>query len=407
MSTPNYLDMSDEAFLNEPQPEKRPEDDKPEGQEQVPVGDEPETTPTPNQEGDEPAGGDEDDPDDEAGDPPEGGDEPEGGQEQKAGEGDSPKAKPDASDTPEGDEQPEGGAKPKEGDEGKKQDDTPKGEVDYKAAYEQLFNTPIKANGREIKIENVDDAVRLIQMGANYNKNMAALKPIRKIAKSLEANGLLDQEKIDYLIDLHLQKPEAIAKLVADSKIDPLDLSSDKASDYKPTSYGVSEQQFALDETLDDLRSTQGYARTLELVSNKWDAASQREVATKPQLFRYLNAHMENGIADRIQQEIDRQEMLGQLSGLSSFEKYTKIGDELHAAGKFADISAKAQTSNKPAPGTVIEPKKVAPKIDDKLNEKRRAAAPSKGSTTKAKSGINPLELPDEEFEKLSRDHFA
>ena len=58
-------------------------------------------------------------------------------------------------------------------------------ELDYKAEYEKLLK-PFKANGRDIQVGSVDDAIALMQMGANYNKKMAALKPNMKLLKMLE-----------------------------------------------------------------------------------------------------------------------------------------------------------------------------------------------------------------------------
>ena len=52
--------------------------------------------------------------------------------------------------------------------------------VDYKTEYERLL-APFKANGRDISVKGVDDAITLMQMGANYNKKMAALKPNLKL----------------------------------------------------------------------------------------------------------------------------------------------------------------------------------------------------------------------------------
>ena len=91
-------------------------------------------------------------------------------------------------------------------------------EPDYKAEYLRLL-APFKANGKEIAVSTVDDAISLMQMGANYNKKMAGLKPSLKMLKLLENSGLLSEEKISYLIDLEKKNPAAINKLIKDSGI--------------------------------------------------------------------------------------------------------------------------------------------------------------------------------------------
>ena len=85
-----------------------------------------------------------------------------------------------------------------------------------------------------------------MQMGANYNKKMAALKPNLKLLKLLENNGLLSEEKLSFLIDLDKKNPDAITKLVKDSGLDPLEMDVSK-SDYKPNTYTVHDREVELD----------------------------------------------------------------------------------------------------------------------------------------------------------------
>lgn len=75
-------------------------------------------------------------------------------------------------------------------------------EVDYAAEYKRLIGTPIKANGKEITIDSVDDAIKFIQMGANYYKKVEQLKPAQKIVSMLEKAQLLDESKLSFAIDL-------------------------------------------------------------------------------------------------------------------------------------------------------------------------------------------------------------
>src|SRR5690606_34973436 len=108
--------------------------------------------------------------------------------------------------------------------------------VDYEAEYKRLL-TPFKANGREIQVKSVDDAIQLMQMGANYNKKMAALKPNLKLMKMLQNNNLLSEEKLSFFIDLEKKDPAAINKLVKDAGINPMDLDAEKATGYKQSTH--------------------------------------------------------------------------------------------------------------------------------------------------------------------------
>ena len=276
--------------------------------------------------------------------------------------------------------------------------------VDYEAEYKRLL-APFKANGREIQVKSVDDAVALMQMGANYNKRMAALKPNLKMLKLLENNGLLNEEKLSYLIDLEKKNPAAINKLVKDSGLDPMDLDAEKAGEYKPKIHSVDDREIDLDTVLDEIQDSPAYTQTLEIVSKKWDGASKQTIASTPQLLKVINDHVANGIYDLINQEVERERMFGRLNGLSDIEAYRRVGDAINARGGFNHlVSNQAKPNQEPV---VVQPKPKA-LADDKLNEKRRAASSTKPAnvSTAAASDFNPLALSDEEFSKLAEIRF-
>ncbi len=275
-------------------------------------------------------------------------------------------------------------------------------DVDYKAAYEKLF-TPFKANGKEIAVSNVDDAISLMQMGANYNKKMAALKPNLKLMKLLENNGMLSEERISFLIDLEKKNPEAISKLVKDSGMDPMDLDADKASEYKPKTYTVDDREMELDTVLEEIQGTPSYNRTLDIVSTKWDGPSKQVIAGSPQLLKVINDHVQSGIYDTIIKEVERERVFGRLTGLSDIEAYRQVGDAIQSRGGFAPVGNQGQQTPKPV---VVVPK-PSTVDEDKLREKRRAAGSTKpaGVSAPAKD-FNPLAMSDDEFDKQVNSKF-
>lgn len=394
----DYLNMSDEELLNAAPPSgsAAPAADDETDADDVPADDSdaPKADPAPG--ADDSDDGDDEDPaedaDDEAGDKPDEEDAADGKEAGEAGAGTKP-----------------ADADPTKPTESKPADVKPAAEestIDFKAEYERLL-TPFKANGRDIKVNSVDEAVTLMQMGANYNKKMAALKPNLKLMKLLENNGLLSEDKIGFLIDLEKKNPAAINKLVKDSGIDPMDLDADKASAYKQTAYTVDDREIELDTVLDELQDSPAYNRTLDIVSTKWDAASKQVIAGTPQLLKVINDHVSSGVYDLIQREVESERMFGRLNGLSDIEAYRRVGDALHAKGAFNSL---VQGSSQNQGQQQSKPVVVAPKAkpsDDKLKEKRRAASstkPAAPSTTP--KDFDPLALSDEEFSKLVNKQF-
>ncbi len=273
--------------------------------------------------------------------------------------------------------------------------------IDYKAEYERLLQ-PFKANGRQISVKSVDDAISLMQMGANYNKRMASLKPNLKIIKLLENNQLLDENKLSYLIDLDKKDPIAINKLIKESGIDPADLDIEKASEYTPKSHNITDSEIDLDTVLDEIQDTPTYNRTINIVSKQWDTVSKQAIANQPQILKLINEHIESGIYDIINDEIENERVLGRLSGVSDIEAYKSIGERIQSRGGFDHLSKPQSKSNDPAP-VVVEPKPKA--NDDPVVKDKRKAAGSVPATAPAAVNVpnkNPLSLSDDEFLKLS-----
>lgn len=274
-------------------------------------------------------------------------------------------------------------------------------ERDYAAEIAKILS-PIKANGKTIQVESVDDAIQLIQMGANYHKKMEAVKPRLATLKLLEREGLLDQEKLSHLIDLAKGDPGAINKLIKDKNIDVLSLDGENAKDYKVSAYNVNPKEVELDNVLEDLRESTHYSTLLDTVGNKWDSASQQTIADNPEILRLLNKHMESGIFDKIQERMHTEGALGRLQGLSAIEAYRTIGDRLQAEGKFNSTPA----TTPPTKVAPVKPVTTKP-IDDKAKERKLAASGTKGTTpSKAEPEYDPLSMSDEDFEKLYKTKF-
>ena len=290
--------------------------------------------------------------------------------------------------------------------------DTP---PDYEAEYKRLM-APFRANGREVQARTVEEAIQLMQMGAGFNRKMVGLKPNLKYLKLLEKNGLLDEEKLGFLVDLSRKDPAAISKLISDSGIDPMDLDATAAAGYKPKTQSVNDKEIELDSVLDELQDSPTYNRTLDVVGNLWDAPSRQIVADHPGLLRVINDHIQRGIYDVIVKEVERSKMLGQLQGLSDLDAYRQVGDALQERRAFDHLGAgPSQAAPSAAPPAVITTNPAiasAPSATGaraNTNDRKRAAAPNRASAPSATlpSDFNPLSLSDAEFEKMATQRYS
>ena len=281
--------------------------------------------------------------------------------------------------------------------------------MDYQAEYNKL-TAPFKANGSEMQIKNTDDALKLMKMGANYHKKMAGLKPSLKTLKLLEHNGLLDPEKLNFLIDIHNRNPEAITKLIKDSKIDPLDINVTAESKYKPTHRNVSDTELDLDSILEDIQDTPSYTRTLNVVTKDWDEASRTAVATAPHIISLINGHIASGIYDKVMGAANYERSLGNLKGISDFDAYKQLGDILHARGDLT-LGADGKLLSAPVKSELPAADKMLVRQTSNLKEadrikNKKAAGPVKTIKTPARQNYNPLALSDEEFDKFDVKQF-
>jgi len=216
--------------------------------------------------------------------------------------------------------------------------------------------------------------------------------------RTLEKAGLLEEDKLAFLIDLHNKNPEAIGKLVKDSGVDVLDLDTDKVAGYKPKGIHTDLKEVELDEVLDSLKDSKSYTALMADVSKKWDSQSKQEVGNNPAILNRINDHMNAGFYDKIVDEVNRQKALGTIpSGTPFLQAYAKVGDELNAAGAFGT------QETQPAKKLVTPGKDQARKQREADDQRRKAAA----STRKSPSGeqkkkiVDVWNMSDEDFAKL------
>jgi hypothetical protein len=301
---------------------------------------------------------------------------------------------------PAGEDKPEADVKADEPGKSEDKPETEKSEgktdVDLKAFYDRVMG-PIKANGKDIQVQSVDEVVRLMQMGANYTKKLQALQPSLKLLKMLENNNLLDEGKLTYLIDLDKKNPAAIQKFIKESGVDPLEIDTSVEPRYTPGNHKVSDAEIAFQTTLDELMLDQAGQDTVVAVNRTWDAESKKALYTDPNLLRLMHEQRQSGIYQKVSDEIDRRKMLGALPvGQPFIHAYLAVGKELDAQGL---LTPKPAAVNQPS--RVLETRPAIPKSTVSNNDKAKAASPT--STVPKKAAVqdfNPLSLSDEDFEK-------
>lgn len=278
---------------------------------------------------------------------------------------------------------------------------------EFEGAYKQIM-APFKANGKTIELKTPEEAIQLMQMGANYTKKLQEIQPHRKMLLMLQNNGLLDEGKLSFLIDVDRKDPEAIKKLIKDSGIDPMDIDTSVESAYREGNHLVADEEVGFRTTLEEITSLPSGKETVSVINSTWDDASKEVLWAKPDIMPIIHEQRENGIYDLITAEMDRQKMLGQIPQSTSFLQAYKIaGDALAAANAFASIDQTqpiGSTADTPAAKlepVVVTTKAAVPKSQVVNGDKVSAAASTRGTPRTVKAIVNPLAMSDDDFMKL------
>lgn len=263
---------------------------------------------------------------------------------------------------------------------------------DYEGFYKKVL-APFKANGKMIELKTPEEAIALMQMGANYTRKMQEIQPYKKMVMMLQKNGLMDEDRLAFLIDLSNKNPDAVKKLVKESGIDPLDIDTNSESTYQAGNHAVSDEEVAFRTAMEDLTSTPEGRGTLQVIHTSWDQASKEVLWKSPELMQTMHAQREAGLYQMIVDEIERKQILGQLpKNVAFLEAYRTVGDQLMAAGKFN------KQVEKPKVGSMIDTRPQVTKPAVQNGSKASAAATNRTTPKAAKPIVNPLAMSDDEF---------
>lgn len=274
--------------------------------------------------------------------------------------------------------------------------------VEALAGFYNKIMTPFKANGKTIELKSPDEAIALMQMGANYTKKMQELQPHKKLLLMLQNNGLLDEGKLSFLIDVERKDPEAIKKLIKDSGVDPLDIDTNTEPQYIAGSHTVTESEVLFRSKLEDISSTPGGPEMISEIDRTWDKASKEALWENPEVLSIIQEQRESGVFGKITVEMDRQKTLGKIPLSTPFlQAYRTVGDEMVKANAFADLPG-AKDPAGVSPPKVLATRTAAVKAAVTNGDKAGAAAGVRTASSKAESKVNYLTMSDDEFIKTT-----
>jgi hypothetical protein len=277
-------------------------------------------------------------------------------------------------------------------------------EQDVAQSFYDKVSAPFKADGKEVQIRTPEEAVRLMQMGVNYSRRMAEMKPLREMDAMLTQHGLNDPNKLNELIDLSKGSKEAIQKYLKKHDIDPLDLDVSKADAHTTPNYRSDPKDVAFQDAIDTTLAADGGKELLVDVNKDWDDESKEALRDNPSIFGKLLEQKETGVYEQINAELLHQRTMGYLAGVPFIQAYEQVGNAMQKAGVF---DAKPETTQKKGLAPIASgSRKTAPKPKtEQSNPNLSSSIPTRKAVTKepAPQETDYLSMSDEDFMKLGQ----
>ena len=267
--------------------------------------------------------------------------------------------------------------------------DTSSEEFDYKSSYEAVLK-PLKVSGKDVDVKSIDDLRSLANMGIDYSRKMRDIKPMRAVNETLVkagiiVDGVVNEEMLTRLIDINGGNKDAIASLLSEHQIDPLDMDTEKV-DYVSESTIVSQDTIAIQDVQTELVNRGSLDAVISSL-DRLDKQSQGFFSDNPSNLLKLEEDVANGSFDTIMNTVNYERSLNRLGNKTDMEAYVEIAQAM---------STSAQ------PETVVTPT-VEPIITNPNLAKRKGAGISKRAPAKKTvKTYDYANMSDEEFEKLT-----
>lgn len=255
--------------------------------------------------------------------------------------------------------------------------------------FRDLLTKPFKASGREVVFKDPHDILRLMQQGFDYQKKMAGFKPQKRIIKTLEQHGLLDEAKLNQLIELSQGKPEAVAQFLKDRNIDTFELPDVEEKPHQYGNYMVNEQQVEFEEKVNELRGTQYGNAVLNFVNSLPDQ-DFTTVFNNQRILDDLTFHAQSGLLDDALNQLAADRAVGKVpSDMTPLDAYNAISGYLYQQNQ-----AKYNPNQPRVVGNNLQ---TEPQQQRPVSPKATAGIPNNHETTQ----VQQRELSEAELQQL------
>lgn len=295
----------------------------------------------------------------------------------------------DTEEQPEGEEEPDvdGDDVTPEADEEEEPEESEvtQGSYDFsKVPMDELLPIDIPANGIKVKA-TMNELIEGFKKGMNYTQKMQELSQHRKSISILAEHGLTERD-LGLLIDARGGNKEAIAKLLSDAKVDPLDLDLEAKANYVAKDYSKDEVDPEMDYVRKEILADTAYAPAVEDAIKTMPEDMFREVAGNANNLNALYKDVKSGVYDKVMPEVIK------IKNLYGSTKSTK------------DLYIEVARNMAP---TMAQPKAVPVASKEEKESKRQELNDKRKKAVSSSAAANKPSVIKQDLDELDDDAFA
>ena len=269
-------------------------------------------------------------------------------------------------------------------------------ETKSEADNEPIAFQPLRADGKEYPIENIQELYTLASKGINANRKWEESAEGRKLQQTMSKNNI-SMDDLNALIDMKGGSKEAIMNMLNKLEIDPLDMDADAFNgEYKPKDHSTGDFEIALDDVVGRIKDQPRYQETVNVIMDQWDSESKEAFYKDPNLMQLLNVDMqvnpETGFAmyDKVAPLAQKLKALD-TENRSDLDYYMQAGKKV-----IGDLNTQKQ-----AKADAVKQEQVKKAANKASLDKKKKAAGSSGGQLANQTAKDVSELSDEELDAL------
>jgi len=199
----------------------------------------------------------------------------------------------------------------------------------------------------KVEVKDTDELQAITKTALKGDKRYKQYKDDIAVLEGIKEEGL-STEDLYLLVEAKKGNKQALAKLLKDSGVDPLDLDNDEdVENYKPSEYKVDPNYVETKAIISELQKDETVYNQFEnLLMKDFDDEARRKAFNDPSMLEFIGETVKAGIFEQLAPKYMKNKLLGKGNAL---EAYIAAYDEFakEAASKVQKATSKVQTDSK------------------------------------------------------------